>query len=75
MIRSSGFGEVYKAFDKTSNDYMAIKKLRLIAEVASLENESRILRNCRSKYIVGYYDAIQMKDELWVGAVVSCERV
>ena len=69
MIRSSGFGEVFVAMDSTSNDLVAIKKLRLCMEPGQVENESRLLKECKSKFIVRYFDVIRSESELWVSCL------
>mgnify|MGYP002572692094 CR=1 FL=1 len=69
MIRSSGFGEVFVAMDNTSNDLVAIKKLRLCMEPGQVENESRLLKECKSKFIVRYFDVIRSESELWVSCL------
>ena len=62
----SGFGAVYAALDKSSNDYVAIKRLRVMANDASIETEAKVLKECQSRYIVRYYNVEQREGELWV---------
>ena len=71
-IRTSLYGEVYKAFDKTSDDYVAIQKAQLIAADMDLEEELRLLNTYRSRYIAEYQDVIRVDNELWVRGVVIC---
>lgn len=71
-IRTSLYGEVYKAYDKTLNDYVAIKKVRLIRVDVDLDKELRLLNTYRSRYIVEYRDVIRVDNELWVRGVVIC---
>ena len=61
-----GFGEVYKALDKGSRLYVAIKKTRLLERNASLSSESDMLLKCNSPFIVRYYGVIRKEIELWV---------
>ena len=70
-FRGSGFGEVFVALDKTSNDLVAIKKMKMASDTSVIENESRLLQECNSKYIVRYYDVIRKDNEVWV-RVVGC---
>ena len=65
-IRISGFGEVFKALDKTSNMLVAIKKVKLQSDDKGIEKESELLRQCQSPLIVRYYDVLRMESELWV---------
>ena len=61
-----GFGAVFKALDKKSNVYVAIKKSRLISKDTSLLSESELLMKCNSPFIVRYNGVILNGDELWV---------
>ena len=65
-LRGSGFGEVFVALDKSSNDLVAIKKVKVIVHNNEIESETQLLRECRSRYIVNFYDMIQTEGELWV---------
>ena len=71
-IRTSLYGEVYKAFDKASDDYVTIQKAQLIAADMDLEEELRLLNTYRSRYIAEYQDVIRVDNELWVRGVVIC---
>ena len=65
-IRGSGFGEVFVALDKTSNDLVAIKRVKMVIEDNQIKSESKLLKECQSRYIVRYYDVMRMESELWV---------
>lgn len=65
-VRRSGFGEVYVAKDRMSNDLVAIKKVKVMADSDTLENESRMLKDCVSKFIVRYCDVVRRENEVWV---------
>lgn len=65
-MRHRGFGEVYVAKDGVSNDLVAIKRVRVMTNSLSLESESRLLKECVSKYIVRYCDVVMKDNELWV---------
>ena len=58
---------MFVALDKSANDLVAIKKVRMMMNDAAIENESRLLKKCVSKYIVRYYDVVVHETELWVG--------
>ena len=62
----SGFGEVFLALDKTSNELVAVKKTKIIATPDEVMKESRILKECKSKFIVRYFDVVEQTNELWV---------
>ena len=79
-IRGSGFGEVFVALDKKSNDLVAIKKVKPLLNEDRLENEWKLLKECQSRYIVRYYDVLRREGELWVryvdlGNDVDCDGV
>lgn len=58
----SVFGEVYVAFDKKSDCFVAIKKMKGEVDESGL----RALKNCYSPYVVRYYDVVREEGELWV---------
>ena len=70
-LRGRGFGEVFVALDKSSNDLVAIKKVKVTGYNNEIESETRLLRECRSRYIVSFYDMIQTEGELWVRCCLS----
>ena len=57
---------MFVALNRLSYDLVAIKKMKMVTNVALIENESRLLQECNSKYIVRYYDVMRMESELWV---------
>ena len=65
-FRGSGFGEVFVALDKTSNDLVAIKKVKMVMNDSDMDGESRLLKESRSRFIVRYYDVLKREGELWV---------
>ena len=65
-IRGSGFGEVFVALDKTSNDLVAIKRVKMVMEDDQIASESKLLKECQSRYIVKYYNVLRKGGELWV---------
>ena len=65
-MRGRGFGEVYKAIDKCSGVYVAVKKTRLLESDEELRSESELLMSCNSPFIVRYNGAIRKENELWV---------
>ena len=55
------------ALDKTSNDLVAIKRVRVMTEDDAIANESKMLKECQSRFVVRYYDVLKREGELWVG--------
>ena len=66
MMRVSGFGEVFVALDTKSNDLVAIKRVKMVMEDEEIASESKLLKECQSRYIVRYYDVLRREGELWV---------
>ena len=66
---------MYKALDVKSKDYVALKKLHAGVPFDRLQNESKLLKECNSNYIVRYKDVIWNENELWVPRVVVDEAV
>ena len=65
-ITNRGFGEVFVAKNKTSNELVAIKKVKLNVNYEGVENEAELLKDCSSTFIVRYYGVHVVEDELWV---------
>ena len=65
-MRCSGFGEVYRAIDKTTNQEVAIKKVKMTATDERCENEGQRQKECKSPFVVEFYDSFHTGDELWV---------
>ena len=70
-IRGSGFGEVFVALDKTSNDLVAIKRVKMVMEDDQIKSESKLLKECQSRFIVRYYDVLRREGEVWVCCCLS----
>ena len=54
------------ALDKKSNDLVAIKRVKMVMEDDQIASESKLLKECQSRYIVRYYDVLRREGELWV---------
>ena len=54
------------ALDKKSNDLVAIKRVKMVMEDEEIASESKLLKECQSRYIVRYYDVMRRGGELWV---------
>ena len=71
-IRHRGFGDVFKAVDEMSSDYVALKRIRRALNTAQLQSESALLKGCNSKFIVRYITMIPNENEYWVWFVCCC---
>ena len=58
---------MFVALDKSSNDLVAIKRVKMMMEDSEIASESELLKQCQSRYIVRYYDVLRREGELWVG--------
>ena len=65
-IRVRAFGEVFVALDKKSNDLVAIKRVKIVMEDEEIASESKLLKECQSRYIVRCYDVLRREGKLWV---------
>ena len=63
---------MYVALDKASNDYVAVKKVQMKVDESTVQNESKMLKECGSKYIVRYYGVISNRNENWVCQLGGC---
>ena len=66
VVSGRRYGEVYKALDKETRMYVAVKKVELPASEKELHFESDILMKCDSPFIVRYNRVIHEENELWV---------
>ena len=57
---------MFVALDKSSNDLVAIKRVKMVMDDSEIASESELLKECQSRYIVRYYDVIRRGGELWV---------
>ena len=63
---SRGVGEVYLAMDRKSNDLVVMRKVKIDENDSRLETELNLLKKCRSRYTVRYYDVLRKDGYLWV---------
>ena len=57
---------MFVALDKSSNDLVAIKRVKMMMDDSEIASESVLLKECQSRYIVRYYDVLRREGELWV---------
>ncbi len=60
---------MFVALDKTSNDLVAIKKVKMVMNDSDMDGESRLLKESRSRFIVRYYDVLRREGDC--GYVIS----
>ena len=54
---------MFVALDKTSNDLVAIKKVKMVMNDSDMDGESRLLKESRSRFIVRYYDVLRREGD------------
>ena len=57
---------MFVALDKSSNDLVAIKRVKMVMEDDQIASESKLLKECQSRYIVRCYDVLRREGKLWV---------
>ena len=57
---------MFVALGKSSNDLVAIKRVKPMIEDTGIETELELLKACQSPFIVQYYNAVRREGELWV---------
>ena len=62
---------MFVALDKSSNDLVAIKRVKMMMEDGEIASESELLKECQSRYIVRSYDVLRREGELWVCCCLS----
>ena len=60
---------MFVALDKTSNDLVAIKKVKMVMNDSDMDGESRLLKESRSRFIMRYYDVLRREGDC--GYVIS----
>ena len=62
-MRTRSCGEVFVALDKSSHDFVAIKKMK---NDSRIESESIVLKTCQSCFVVRYRDILKHENACWV---------
>ncbi|KAJ6240155.1 serine/threonine-protein kinase tao [Anaeramoeba flamelloides] len=65
-IGDGAYGKVYKAIYISTKEAVAVKKIPIDADLDSVIKEISIMKQCRHKHIVKYYDTYFRQNELWI---------
>ena len=57
---------MFVALDKSSNDLVAIKRVKITRNPEMVKRETKLLAECVSKYIVRYYNSMLIDRNYWV---------
>ena len=71
-FRHSAFGEVFRAVENKSRDFVALKRIKIMVNSSQLQSENALLKECNSKYIVRYYGIVSNRNENWVCQLGGC---
>ena len=59
-------GETYLAYDKTSEKFVVIGKVKGLPGDKRIERSVEVLKNCQSSFIMNCFDVFRKRDEYWV---------
>lgn len=70
VIGKGGYGKVYKAFDKVSNEIVGVKIIALTdrhrEDMRRIQKEIQFLSDCNHPNIVRYRGSYRQLDALWI---------
>lgn len=65
-LGEGSYGSVWKAIHLKTNTVTAIKKVPVENDLDEILNEIKIMKSCRSPYIISYYGSYFKENELWI---------
>lgn len=65
-LGEGSYGSVWKAFHTKTQTATAIKKIPVENDLEEILNEIKIMKQCRSPYIISYYGSYIKENELWI---------
>ncbi|ESN92324.1 hypothetical protein HELRODRAFT_89573 [Helobdella robusta] len=67
-VGSGTYGDVFKARNLHSNEFAAIKVVKLEAgdDFSIIQQEISMMKNCKHKNIVAYFGSYYRRDKLWI---------
>jgi hypothetical protein len=65
-LRCRSYGEVYRARDLRTGNFVAVKVVPVETDLGDLLKEIDVLKRCHSEYIVGYFGSYMGAGELYV---------
>ena len=74
-MKYRGFAEVFKALDKTTNTYVALKVLRRAHDNDSIEQGITAHKQCTSPFIVRYLSSYCSDKDSFVRFRSGCLRI
>ncbi|KAK8795755.1 hypothetical protein WA158_000411 [Blastocystis sp. Blastoise] len=72
-ISQGGFGSIYKVYNKKTNQYYALKMIKVdeICDANEAQSEAKRLRELNHNYIVSYYDDFIHEDTTYISPNLS----
>ena len=65
-LENRSYGSVFKAVHVNTNRVVAIKIIPVESNMSALMQEIKILKSCKSDFIVSYYGSYYKEGDLWV---------
>jgi serine/threonine protein kinase len=67
-VGGGSYGEVYKARNLRSGEFAAVKMVKLETgdNFAAIQQEIVMLKDCRHKNIISYYESYLNRDKFWI---------
>jgi len=66
QLGKGSYGSVWKAIHNKTNTVTAIKRVPVENDLEEILNEIKIMKQCRSPYIISYYGSYFKDSELWI---------
>jgi len=66
MKNFRSYGTVWKAIHSKTGTVVAIKRIAVENDLEDILNEIKIMKACRSPYIINYYGSYLKDNDLWV---------
>eukprot|EP01080_Neovahlkampfia_damariscottae_P002831 gene2831-4238_t len=66
VLGEGSYGIVWKALHKIDGKICAVKVVKVEDDISEVEKEVKILKQCKSPYIVGYHGTYLKNNKLWI---------
>lgn len=71
-LENRSYGSVFKAVHVNTNRVVAIKIIPVESNMSALMQEIKILKSCKSDFIVSYYGSYYKGSDIWVCSSPRC---
>jgi len=66
VLGEGSYGSVFKALNRTDGKIYAVKVVPTENDLSEVEKEIKILKQCKSPYIVDYHGSFKKDKKLWI---------